>query len=173
MSDLVEDVIVDEITVGARPAPTVTLAVGTVLDANHAVAVEGAWSRSDLESRTGDAASRVLSLAVWTANVSIRRRVITDLWALGRIGALKYAPARGERDGTLFQDEAPLRPMFGIGARYERGLTSALAVGVDVGWDVHRFTTRSLRADGFAGESTVHRVTFAVVVGRRHDRPQP
>ncbi len=172
-SDLVEDVIVDEITVAPRVAPSVAVAIGTRLDANHAVAVDGGWSRSDLESRAAGDATRVLALTVWTASVSIRRRLIGDLWARGTIGALKYAPAGDEREGTLFQEEAPLRPMVGIGARYERGLTSALAVGVDVGWDLHRFTTQSLRADGFDGESTVHRLTVAVTVGRRHDRARP
>jgi hypothetical protein len=172
-SHLVEDMIVDEITVGPRPAPSLAIAVGTVLDANHAVTVDAGWSRSDLESRAGDDVTRVLALTVWTAGVSIRQRVIGDLWARGTIGALKYAPAGDERDGTLFQDEAPLRPWLGIGARYGYGLTAAVAVGVEVGWDVHRFTTRSLRDDGFEGESTVHRLTFAVVVGRRHDRSQP
>ena len=161
-SILVRDWINQEITVGAKPAPSMVLAVGSRLNDRWHLSFGLRWSRSDLVRREAGQEVAILPLTVWTGTLALRRP-LTDWAAIeGSIGGIKYAPS-GELDGTIFQDNAPLLPAAGLSARVEQGLGSRWGVGLEVAYDFHRFTTQALRDTGIGEHRSVHRVAVSVV----------
>ena len=161
-SILVRDSINQEITVGAKPAPSIGLAVGSVLSSSWNLAFGLRWSRSDLVRRESGEDFAILPLTVWAATLAIRRPLTHWATVEGSIGGIKYAPG-GEREGTIFQDDAPLLPAAGLAARAKRTLGERWGVGLEVAYDFHRFTTQALREADIGEHRSVHRVAVSVV----------
>jgi len=161
-SILVRDQINQEITVGAKPAPSVGLAVGSSLNAMWHLGLGVRWSRSDLMRREAGQESPILPLTVWTGTLALRRPLTNWAAVEATIGGIKYAPG-GDPDGTIFQDDAPLLPAAGLTARANKGLGSRWAIGLEVAYDFHRFTTQALRAADIREHRSVHRVAVSVV----------
>jgi len=161
-SILVRDSINQEVTVGAKPAPSVGLAIGSSMNDTWHLSVGVRWSKSDLVRREAGQEIAILPLTVWTGMLQLRRP-LTD-WAAveGTIGAIKYAPS-GELNGTIFQDNAPLFPAAGLAVRVEKGLGSRWGVGLEAAYDFHRFTTQALQAADIREHRSVHRVAVSVV----------
>jgi len=161
-SILVRDSINQEITVGAKPAPSVGLTAVSRLNDTWHLSLGIRWSKSDLARREAGQEVTILPLTVWTGMLALRRPL--TYWAAveGTIGAIRYAPS-GELDGTIFQDNAPLLPAAGLAVRVEKGLGSRWGVGLEAAYDLHRFTTQALQAADIREHRSVHRVAVSVV----------
>jgi hypothetical protein len=161
-SILVRDVINQEITVGAKPAPSVVLAVGSRLSEQWHLNLGVRWSRSDLMRREAEQEFTILPLTVWTGTLALRRPL--NGWAAieGTVGGIKYSPG-GDLDGTFFQDNAPLLPVAGLSARVEKELGQRWGTGLEVAYDFHRFTTQALREAGIDEHRSVHRLAVSAV----------
>jgi hypothetical protein len=155
---LVEDAIVNVVTV--RPSIGPHAGVGVMAEFAgpfHAGARIG-WTHSNLEREELGARMTILPLTVWSGMFVLGARVTRAVSAEARFGAVKYAPG-GDSEGTLFQDASPLAAAFGLGVRAERSLGARWALGVHAAYDLHQFETQTLRAAGFTGARTVHRIT--------------
>jgi len=171
-SRLVTDSIVNAIAVRPQIAPQVSLRVETPLSGRYHLSGDVAVSHSNLVAYGPTSSSTVTSLTLWSPGVTLRAAATPWLGAEARLGALIYDP--GATAGTLFADGAPVTPQLGLGLRAERALGGALAATLHVRYDVHRFTTNSLKARGFTGETIVHRVALGVTLSRRLGRaPAP
>lgn len=172
-SVLVRDSIVEAFTVRPALAPTIDFAVGTVLNEQYRLAVAVRWARSDLKRSADGGSMPIIQLTVWTGSVALRRRLNSWASAQGTIGAVKYAPAKTGRNATLFRDNAPLLPIVGLGARIEHRISPRLVVGLDAAYDFHRFSTLALRADGIAGDRSVHRFSLGITLGASYAGKTP
>ena len=168
---LVEDVVVNVITLQPAVGPSIGLGVRSDFSGPFHAAARLHWSRSNLEREELDVRTSVLPLTVWTGTVALGVRVTPLLQAEARFGALKYAPG-GETDGTIFQDEKPLVAMLGVGAVLDTRIGARWSLGLHGAIDFHQFETLTLRTAGFLGARTVHRITVGASVrwgGARHD----
>jgi hypothetical protein len=162
---LVRDSIVQAFTIVPSIAPTVAVAAGTQLSDLYSLALSVRWARSDLVRREAGQTTAVLPLTVWSGSIALRRQVTQWATVEAEVGGIKYATG-GMRDGTLFQDDAPLLPAVGVSARADRGIGSGWTLGIETHYDFHRFTTQALRAGGLTGHRSVHRVAATLVVRR-------
>ncbi len=162
-SILVRDSINQEITVGAKPAPTAVLSVGTALNERWHLAFGIRWSRSDLTRREAGQDVAMLPLTVWTATLGLRRPLNDWATVEGSVGGIKYAPG-GDVDGTIFQDNAPFLPTAGLAARLEKALGARWGIGLELAYDFHRFTTHALREGGIAEHRSVHRAALGIAL---------
>lgn len=165
-SDVVRDSIVQTVTVRPQPAPLFGLRVGSELNASYAVALSLRWARSDLVRDELNRTTTIIPLTVWSGAVALRRSLTPWASVEAAVGGIKYAPSRDARDGTIFQDDAPLVPAAGLAARLERRVGSRWRVGLETAYDFHRFTTQALRALGVGQHRSVHRVAATVIVRR-------
>jgi len=167
-TSIVTDSIVEPVAVRPQIAPQVTLRVETLLDGPYRLAVDLAVSRSNLVAHGPAESTKVTGLTLWSPGVSLRTAATPWLGAEARLGMLIYDP--GDTQGTLFADGAPVTPQVGVGLHAERALSDALTASLHMRYDVHRFTTTSLKAHGFTGETLVHRIAVGVTLYRRLGR---
>jgi hypothetical protein len=90
--------------------------------------------------------------------------LIRDLAVYGKAGAIVY---QADHDASnLFREGVSAQPLLGAGIRASRPLSNGLMLVIDLGYDVHRFSTRALRDAGFTGERPVHRLGLTLGVSR-------
>jgi hypothetical protein len=154
-SNLVSDSIVDRFSVRANPALALGVTGETRLD-RYRLGAALTVSRSDLIGRGPQGAFTVTRLTTWHPSVYLRQPLRPWLSGEARLGLVIYSPS--VRAGTLFRDGTPVQPAVGLGLRVERRLGRALALGFAGHYDLHRFSTPRLRAEGFTGQTYVHRV---------------
>lgn len=165
-SSLVRDSIVQGLVVGPQPAATLALRVGSELTTLYAVALSVRWARSDLVRQELDQTTSIMPLTVWSASLAVRRHLAPWASVEASFGGIKYAPSGDAREGTIFQDDAPLVPAAGVATRVEHRLGSRWRVGLEAAYDFHRFTTQALRTTGLGQHRSVHRVAATIVVRR-------
>jgi hypothetical protein len=164
MSSLVNDSIVQPLSIRPGPGPAIGFWIETRLDPTYTVSLglQTAWStifRHEAGSKTA-----VVPVSTWTPVISLGRTLNRNVTAYGRLGAIIY---RADRTASnLFRDGSPPAALLGAGIGGERPLAGDLRLTLDLTYDVHRFSTPSLRAAGFVGERLVHRVGVSVGVSR-------
>lgn len=161
----------EPLTLRQNLAPTIALSLDTRLDPRNRIGVTGGVSRSSLVLRAPSGERALLVLTTWTPTVVLTHELTHALAASVTAGLILYDP--DVRLGTVFSDNAPARPLAGVGLHLRRALSAHAAVGVDLAYDVHGFMTRALANRGFEGQWAVHRVTLGVTLGHRDDAPQP
>jgi hypothetical protein len=163
-SNLVRDSIVTTVTARPRIAPLVALRVEIPLRDSYRIAGELAASHSTLMSYSPDGDAPVTGLTVLAPALAIRVPATPWLTGEARLGAVLYAPSR--KTGTLFSAGSPIRPTLGLGLSADRPLGRLWGLAIAVQYDVHKFTTTALRAQGFVDESVVHRVAIMLALSR-------
>ena len=161
----------EPLTLRQNLAPTIALALDTRLNPRNRVGITAGVSRSNLVLRAPSGERALLVLTTWTPTVVLTHELTPSLAASVAAGLILYDP--DVRLGTVFSDNAPARPLAGVGLHLRRVVSAHAAVGVDLTYDVHGFMTRSLANRGFVGQWAVHRVTLGVTLGHRDDAPQP
>ncbi len=164
-SDLVEDVIVTPITVAPNTAPMLAFSLEFGVGRGFRFGGEIAYSRSDLETEMDGQNVTLTSLRVWSPAVKLRRELVKGLSVWGTAGAIIYDP---EDDTGIFALNNPTEAKAGLGVTLERNLLSHILWTFDATWDVHRFSTDVLRAQGFNGKRTVHRFGLGIGIMFRH-----
>lgn len=163
-SALVRDSITTPLTLRPGPAPGLRLTLETRLDRAWQAGVGLSVQRSRLREHVAGGRRDLLTLTAWQAAVTLRRRLSATVSAWGAIGALAYRP--GQTAGTLFAAGAPVVPVAGLGLGLEHHLPPGLTLTLDAGYDAHRFSTTTLRQQGFGGEQLVHRLVLLLGVRR-------
>jgi hypothetical protein len=164
MSLLVRDSIVQPFTVKPDIAFNVGFWVERPLDSAFTVSAALVTAWSQLARHEAGSTSEVVTLTTWTPTVSLSRTVYQSLRLYAKAGAIVY---RADRTASnLFREGASPLPLIGLGGTIDHELGSGLRLTVDLGYDVHRFWTPSLRNAGFRGERTVHRVGLTIGVSR-------
>jgi hypothetical protein len=163
-TDLVHDSIVEPISVQVRPAPLVGLSLEASLGAPYVVGAGLALSHSNVVAHSASGDVLLTSLTVWHPTLAVGRPITPWLGVEARIGAVIYAP--GNRTANLFQGGAPVDATLGAAVQLERRLGAGLSVGIALQYDATRFTTNTLKAQGFAGATVVHRVALAATIRR-------
>jgi hypothetical protein len=169
-SNLVGDSIVNRFSVRANPALALGVTGETRLD-RYWLGAALTVSRSDVVGREPQGEFTVSRLTIWHPTVYLRQPLRPWLSGEARLGLIIYHPS--VRTGTLFRDGTPVQPALGVGLRVEHRLGGAVAVGFAGHYDLHRFSTPRLRAEGFTGHSYVHRVSAVLSLRRipAHERP--
>jgi hypothetical protein len=170
-TNLVSDSIVARLSVRPNPALAVGLSGEMRVD-RYRVGATVSVSRSDLVRREPLGEFQVTRLTVWQPALYLRQPLLSWLSAEARASLFIYDSS--VRDGTLFRSGTPVTPGLGAGFRLERRLGPAVALGMSAQYDIHRFSTPALRAEGFTGQTYVHRFGLLFSVRRiaAHERTQ-
>lgn len=168
-SNLVRDSLGEAFAVRANPA----LALGVAAEARvdrYRVGAALSVSRSDVIRHQPDGGFPVTSLTVWNPRIYLRQPLRP--WLSGEVGLGLVIHDPADRAGTFFGEDTPVEPGLSLGLRIERPLGGWFAAGLATLYDIHRFSTSRLRAEGFTGQSYVHRVTAALTLRRvaSHER---
>src|SRR6185295_7032216 len=164
MTDLARDSIVQPFTVRPDPGPAINFWIESTLDPHYTVAARFGTSWTHLTRHEADSTAEVTPLTTWTVAVTLSRILIKDVAVYGKAGAVVYQADRYQ--SNLFREGASPEPLLGAGITASRPLGSGLMLVVDLGYDVHRFSTQALRDAGFSGDRLVHRIGLSVGVSR-------
>lgn len=162
---LVSEAIVydDLLSLRTAVAPTVALTIGYPVAPRYQLL---------LEARIASAGMTATSNA-GEADLGTLRTIGIALLAEGPLpygmrfqlggGAIKYAPA--EATG-VFLDESPMKPMVTAGLGWVRALRPGLDLHLGGRWDMHEFTTTTLRQRGWSQAQRINRVAFTIGLER-------
>ena len=163
-SDLLQDSIVSPITLGPNSTFFAGLALDTEIDRRFRVGAALRVSRSDLVSRSPGDTNTVATLTIWHPSAILSHQLGPWLAAEAGVGVLIYKPDR--RTGTIFSAGTPIEPVVGLALSGTRRLGRLISISLDLGYDVHRFSTQRLQTVGFKGKTTVHRVSLSLTLRR-------
>jgi hypothetical protein len=170
---LVHDVIVVPVDVKPAIGPAGTLSIGERTNGpwTPEAALDVSWA-SLLRHESGEA-TKFNSVTVIAFTVGARREVSPGLAARVGIGGIKYLPA--EETG-MFRGGSGLWAVGTAGLYWTpTGLGGpAHDFGVSLRYDVHRFSTSALHADGFTSAQLVHRVSLGIgarILGKGRSTP--
>ncbi len=163
-TNLVRDSIVTPFSVRPNPAVFLGVAIETQIDPRYGVGVSFEVSRSDLLRRPSVDDIEITTLTIWHPAITLRHGFAAWASVEFSAGAVIYDPDR--RANTLFRNDTPIEPVFGVGFSAVRSVGGRFEAALGVAYDVHRFSTSALRTVGFKGETTVHRFAVRVTVRR-------
>jgi hypothetical protein len=168
-TNLVSDSIVSRVSV----RPNLALAVGLSAEGRvdrYRVGAGLTVSRSDVMRHEPLGTFTVTRLTVWQPSLYLRQALLPWLSGDARVSLFVYDPSA--RAGTLFRSGTAVEPGLGLGFRAERRVGPALGLGLAAQYDIHRFSTPALRAEGFTGKTYVHRFSLLFSVRRiaSHER---
>jgi hypothetical protein len=158
-TSLVHDSIV--VPFDVRPAIGPALAIGI------SERSQGSWtpnatldvSWSALQRHESGATAKITALTTVAFTVGLRHDVGQGLAGRVGLGVLKYLPS--EKTG-LFRSGSGLSALGTASLDWMPAATAQRGIGLSLQYDVHRFTTAALHAEGFTSPQLVHRVSLAV-----------
>lgn len=162
---LVSEAIVydDIISLRTGVAPTLAVAIGYPVAPRYQLL---------LEARVASSAMTATSTA-GEADLGTLRTIGVTVTAEGPLpygmrfqiggGAIKYSPS----DATgVFLDDSPMKPMVTAGLGWARALRPGLDLHIGGRWDMHEFTTTTLRRRGWSQAQRINRVAFTIGLER-------
>lgn len=170
---LVHDVIV--VPVDAKPSlgPVFALSIGERTNGpwTPEAALDVSWAA--LNRDEGGESAKFNSVTAIAFTVGARREIRPDLAARVGIGGIKYLPA--EETG-MFRDGSGLWAVGTAGLYWTPAQLGGPArdFGLSLRYDIHRFSTPALHADGFTSAQLVHRVSLGVgarILGKGRSAP--
>jgi hypothetical protein len=163
-SNLIRDVIVDEITVRQSIAPM--LAIGAALpfsERGYRVGVEATLASGKFHSSESGNDTDLGTIRTGTVMLQLDGPLYRALrWTAG-LGGIKYWPK--DQDG-IFREGAKLRLLAGAGVDYRRPIMAKWDVMTSLRYDWHRFTTDELERRGFSQTQGVNRISLSVGLSR-------
>jgi hypothetical protein len=158
-TSLVHDSIV--VPIDVRPAIGPALAIG-ISDRSR-----GSWtpnatldvSWSALQRHESGTTAKITSLTTLAFTVGLRHDVAQGFAGRVGFGVLKYLPS--EKTG-LFRSGSGLSALGTASLEWMPAATAQRGIGLVLQYDVHRFTTSALHAEGFTSPQLVHRLSFGV-----------
>jgi hypothetical protein len=160
-STLVHDSIVMPLDVRAALAPALTGAVGLPLSGPWRLELLADVSTSPVRRHDADGFTAPIT-RVWTVGVAVglRRRLSSWLTGRGAIGGLKYLPTAAV--GVFSAGSGGIIPFGSLAFDAAPESLRRRRLAVEIGGDLHRFLTPSLRDVGFTESRVVYRVTAGV-----------
>jgi len=162
---LISDAILydDVVSLTTGIAPTLSVAIGYPIAPRYQLLLDGRLASASLRS-TDHAGERDLgSLRTLAVSVLAVGPLTHGLRFQAGGGFIRYSPS--EPSG-VFADGSPTKPMITAGVAWVRPLRPGLDLHVGGRWDLHEFTTSTLRQRGWSLAQRVHRVAITVSVER-------
>jgi len=171
-SPLVHDSIVLPVDVQPAVGPALALAISQrssspwTPDAN----LDVSWS--SLQRHEGGTTSKFNSVTTIAFTVGVRREIAHGLTARAGFGAIKHLPSE---EVGMFRAGTGLWAV-GTASLYWTPAAAGVAhdIGLSLRYDVHRFSTAALHADGFTSTQLVHRLSLGIgmrILGKRATAP--
>lgn len=164
-SALVHDSIVTPFDVRPAIAPALAVTAATPLAGGWAAQATLDFSPSTLRRHDADGTTadlgRVSTLAF---TVGLRRQLPAGITAGAGIGGLKYFPA--DETGIFRLGSGTVAGLGALSVAYPLAPLARYRLAVQARYDLHRFLTPALRAEGFDTARPVHRITLAIRAGR-------
>ena len=164
-SNLLRDVLVDEITVRQSIAPMIALGASLPIESRgYRVGLEGTLSSGKFHSREGGSDTDLGTLRTATLLLNLAGPIFADFrWSAG-LGGIQYWPA--DKQG-IFASGGTRRFLAGGGVEYRRPVLAKWDLMSTLHYDFHRFTTQTLKDRGFSQTQGVSRVSLSVGLSRR------
>ena len=154
-STLLQDVIVNPITVKSGIAPTLALAASIPTGKKYRVGLEGVFSTASVTAKENGVDTDLGSLR--TASLMATAEgplMVQDFYFRIGVGMLKYLPS--EKVG-IFQQGGPTRLTGNFTVEYRRTLGSGWEWVAAARYGRLGFTTKELQSRGFSRSQAVHR----------------
>jgi hypothetical protein len=163
-SDLVRDVIVNEITVRQSIAPMIAVGGSLPLgERGYRAGIEATLASGGFHSREAGADTDLGTIRTGTLMLDLEGPILRQLhWRLG-LGGIKYWP---REDSGIFLQGGSLRLLAGAGLDYRHPVLPRWDLMASARYDFHRFTTDELDRRGFGQTQGVSRVSLSVGLSR-------
>jgi hypothetical protein len=163
-SNLLRDVIVDEITVRQSIAPMIVLGASLPMARRgYRVGLEGALSSGKFHSSESGSETDLGTLRTATVLLNLAGPLVRDLrWRAG-LGVIQYWPA--DKKG-IFLSGGATRFLAGAGGEYLRPVLPKWDLMSSLQYDFHRFTNQTLKDRGFSQTQAVSRLSLSVGLSR-------
>ena len=163
-TNLLRDVIVDEVTVRQSIAPMIALGASLPISTRgYRVGLEATLSSGKFHSSESGAGTDLGTLRTGTLLLNVEGPLYHEFrWREG-LGAHQSWPA--DEDG-LCRSGGTTRFLAGAGVDYRRPVLSQWDLMTSLRYDFHRFTTDELESRGFSQTQGVSRVSLSVGLSR-------
>jgi len=163
-TNLLRDVIVNEITVRQSIAPMIALGASLPIGTQgYRVSLEGTLASGKFHSRESGVDTDLGTLRTATLMLALEGPLLPGFrWRAGA-GGLQYWP---KDDEGIFQSGGTGRFLAGAGIDYRRPVLPKWDLMTSLGYDFHRFTTDALDRRGFSQTQGVSRVSLSVGLSR-------
>ena len=163
-SNLLRDLVVNEITVRQSIAPMIalgaTLPIGPL---GYRVGLEGTVASGKFHSSESGSDTDLGTVRTATLLLGVEGPIFRAFrWHAG-VGGIKYWPADEE---GIFQAGGTTRFLAGADVDYRRPVLPKWDLMTTLSYDFHRFTTDALEARGFGQTEGVSRVALSVGLSR-------
>jgi hypothetical protein len=163
-SNLLRDVVVDEITVRQSIAPMIALGGSLPIGpGGYRVGLEATLASGKFHSSENATDSDLGTLRTGTLMLDLEGPIAKAFrWRVG-LGGLRYWPA--DKEG-IFRSGGTTRFLAGAGLDYRRPVLSKWDLMTALRYDFHRFTTGELESRQFAQTQGISRVSLSVGLSR-------
>jgi hypothetical protein len=166
-TNLLRDVIFQEIHVRQSVAPTLFLGASLPITPVYRAGLEAALTSSGFHSTDGVTETDLGTLRTGSVLLNLEGPIWRRAsWRAG-LGLIRYLPAE---DSGIFVRGGTTRFLAGAGLDYRPPLSSRWEFMVSLRYDFHRFTTDELTARGFSGHQGVQRISASLGVARARTR---
>jgi hypothetical protein len=162
-TDLVRDVIFQEIRTRPSLAPTLALGASLPIAPRYRVGLEAGLTSSGFHSTSGSSETDLGTLRTGSVLLGLEGPVAWVMsWRAG-LGLLRYWPTE---DSGIFLQGGSTRFLAGAGLDIRPRLMAAWDLMLSARYDFHRFTTDELRLRGFSGTQGVQRISVSIGLAR-------
>lgn len=163
-SSLVRDSILHRITLRPDIGPHAAGTVGWQLTPRWRVDGDISVGHAGLTTREAGKAREINSLTTLAATVGGTASLISTLDARAGLGLIHHIPAEAK---GVFLHGSTTHLLGAAAVSYYRPVHDGWAVGAELRYELHTFSSPALRARGFVGERTVHRLGVGLSLERR------
>jgi hypothetical protein len=162
-SNLLRDVIIDEITVKQSIAPLIALGGSLPIGPGYRAGLEASLESGGYHSEEAGRENDLGTLRTGSLLLGLEGPIYRGVrWRAG-VGALFYWPSE---DTGIFQQGGPTRVLFGAGADWRRPLLPKWDLMTSLRYDFHRFTTDELERRDFSQTQGVGRISLSIGLAR-------
>ena len=162
---IVHDSIVAPFDLRPAMAPALAITATSRTAAPWAAQATFDFSTSSLQRHDAGATADLGRVSTLAVTVGVQRRLPAGLAAAARVGGLKYLPA--DDTGIFRSGTGGVLALAGAALSYAPpgAVAGPWRFGVEARYDMHRFITPALRAEGFTSGRVVHRIALALEAG--------
>lgn len=162
-TNLLRDVIIDEITVKQAIAPMVSVGGSLPIGRGYRAGLEASLASGGYHSEEGGRQTDLGTLRTGSLLLGFEGPIHPSVrWRVGA-GALFYWPSE---EAGIFQQGGPTRLLFGAGADWRRPVLPKWDFMASLRYDFHRFTTDELEARDFSQTQAVSRISVSIGLAR-------
>jgi len=163
-SKLVQDQIIEPITVKAAVAPTLTLGASLPSGKHYRLGIEAALSSSGMQAKENGVATDLGSLRTATLLLTAEGPAMARglYWRIG-LGLIKYLPSVKQ---GLFLQGGPTKPTGTFTLEYRHALRPGWELTADAKYGFHQFMTKEMTLRGFSRGQDVHRIGLEIGAAR-------